>query len=336
MSKKLSAPQKKKLESIGVKGVKTDEEAKLAMIAFLEKEGIDDNDDETYDDLFDMCEAIYEGSDTENDDLVEEVDEEELEEELEDELEDEEEDEDELEDEEEDKKPAKKAPKKAAKKAPKKTAKKEEAEEEVEEKPVPKKKSKKRINPKENEDDAAKFDGLKEATENLAPDYDFEFNFIANGGVTVKFLGNNGKRVFYSFDSPKFVKDSETNEISARVYFPSLKEIDKVEKLFSPDYFTIKADWSSNLLVQDVTLSEFTELIKSEENSKELGAILKRLGKKDEKLGKNREKMEADLKSEKEEKIKKIKSKPKKEEPKKEEPKKSVKKKAPKKEASKK
>lgn len=269
---KLSKEQKKNLSEIGIDNVKTVEEGEKRMKEFLAKEGIEDLE-EDFDDLYEMASIMYPDSEKQSDDLVDEI-EDELEEELEDELEDELEEELEEELEDEDKEETKKPSKKKSKKAPVKKA---------------KKKSTKRLNPKENEEDAAKYDDLIQAVKDIDEKSSFQFNFIANGGLTVKFAGNNSKKVLFSFDSPK-VRDEE---IIARVYFPSIKDESKLVEIFGEDY-EMKPDWSTNILVHDVKIEDFVSIIN--DSNEEMLNILNSLGKKDERLGKNRKKMEDDLK----------------------------------------
>jgi len=284
-SEKLSKAQVKQLQSIGIKNAKDVEAGRKAMIAFLHSEDIEDVDEDTFDELFEMSSLMYEGSDKENDELAEEVEaEEDLEAEIEAEVE-----EEEMEEEEEDTKPAKKTPK------PKATKPKAEKKDKV-------KRVTKRLDPKNNPEDAKRYDALVSAVEALSPDDAFDFNFIANGGVTVKFLGDNSKRAFFSFDSPK----CKGEQILARVYFPVLKKEDDVRSLFGEDY-EIKSDWSGNHLVHDVDVNDLVTLMT--DDAEKFQAILTGLGKKDEKLGKNRKKMMDDLKSDKEEKVAAIKSK---------------------------
>ena len=75
-TEKLTTAQIKDLDGVSIKGVKTVEEARKKMIAYLNKQEIDDVDEETYEELYDMVEAIYDDTDEALDAAVEEVDDE--------------------------------------------------------------------------------------------------------------------------------------------------------------------------------------------------------------------------------------------------------------------
>jgi hypothetical protein len=172
----------------------------------------------------------------------------------------------------EEKKPAVKKPEpKADKKAPVKKA---------------DKKASKRLNPKENKEDAALYDVFKKALSKFG---EFEFNFIANGGCSVKYLGKNSTKVFFSFDSPKMTD----GKIVGRVYSSAVKTDEKLAEMFGED-FEIKKDWSGIPIMIDISLDEIIVALK--ENKEVFEAFLKNLEGKDTKLGKNREKMEEQLK----------------------------------------
>lgn len=277
-SEKLSKAQVKQLQSIGIVKCKDVEDGRQKMIEFLHSESIEDVEEDSFDELFEMASLMYDGSDAENNDLAEEVEEEDLEAEIEAEVEEEEVEE----------KPKKKGKAKTEKTPKAKTDK--------------VKRTTKRLDPKNNPEDAKRYDELLEAVQALSPDDSFDFNFIANGGVTVKYLRENSKRAFFSFDSPK----SKEGKILARVYFPVLKKEEDVKDIFGEDY-EIKADWSGNHLVHDVELNELVTLMTAD--AEKFQAILTSLGKKDEKLGKNRQKMEDDLKQTKTEEVEKLKGK---------------------------
>lgn len=311
---KLTKAQAKKLSEIGIEA-KNMEDARTQMIEFLAKNDIEDVDEDPFDELYDMCAVMYEDSEEEMDDMVEE----EVEEEDEDESDDSDDDSDEDEDEDEEDEDEEPAPKKSkkSKKSPVKKEKPAKKDKKKADKPAKKEKKSraKRLNPKENKDDAAKYDVLKEALSEMG---EFAFNFIANGGVSVKYLGKNASKVFFSFDSPKVAADGT---ITGRVYLSSVKDEEVIYQLFG-DEIEIKKSWSGNLLVTDFSLEDLAQAIT--DNSEEFEKVLQTLGKKDEKLGKNRDKMEKDLKASKKAKATaKKKAKPAKEEA--EEPKKSKK-----------
>ena len=266
----LTKDQIKSLAKVGITKVETQEVASEKMIAFLKKQEITGVEDDGFDSLLEMVEAMYEGSEDGNDKLAEEVVADEkksskkkvavIEEEKEEEIEE---------------KPKKKSSLPAKKEAApiKKEAKKDAV-----------KKVSKRLDPLNNEEDAAKFEPLKKAL-----GAKFEYNFIVNGGITAKYLGKNVKKNFLSIDSPKVVD----GEIVGRVYLSSIRDEKKLRKLFGDD-FEIKKSWSNNLLVVDVPLKELISIIKTKKE--EFQEIVDSLFKKDEKLGKSRQKMEDDLK----------------------------------------
>lgn len=300
-AEKLTPAQIKELAKVGITA-STMEEARTKMIDYLKKQDIDDVEDESYQELYDMVDAIYDDTeeaidaaadelDDEEDDTTDESDDEEEDDEEEDESdEDEEEDEEDEEEIEEQAEVEQKANDKKQKKVEKKVEKK--AKEKVEKKPT------KRLNPLQNDDDAAKYAPLKKVLSGS----EFEFNFIANGGVSVKYLGKNSKKVFLSFDSPKVTKDGE---IVGRVYLSSVKDEEVLKNLFGEDIET-KKSWSGNILIVGISINELADALKT--NRKAFDEVLANLSKKDEKLGKNREKMEAELKKENAEKATKKKS----------------------------
>lgn len=301
MSTKLTKKEIATLKTdCGIKDVTTREEATEKMVEFLEANEIDDLDNVPFEELVSMTEVMYEGSDDESEDLADEVEEEDQEEEEEDQEDETEEEDEDLEDEEKEEEEEDNEPKtKVKSKTKAKTESKTETKEKT--KSSPKRKNRK-LDPKNNPEDAKKFDKLISTIKDQFSDHNFEFNFIANGGLTVKFLGENSKRAFFSFDSPK----NKDGVISARVYFPTIKDEQKIRDLFDNQY-EVKPDWSDNILVRDIGLTELVEFF--EEKSDELQTLLKNFGAKDSKLGKNRDKMEEELKKGKVEKAKSIKSK---------------------------
>lgn len=353
---KLSPDQIKELATIKITGVKTVEDASAKMISYLAKNEIDGVDDESYQELFNMSEVIFQGSDEELDEAAKEVapkkatnkatkiapivDEEEEEDEDEDEDEDDEdeeedevtlddmkaaliasglkkkavseltekkiiaaynklqeEDEDEDEDEAEEVAPAPKA--KPALKA--NVAETPKAKPAVAKTVVAKKVSKK-ISPLTNPEDEAKFDKFKADLTKLLKGHEVGFNFIANGGLSVRIIGKNGSKVILSYDTPKYDKDEK---IVASVFMPT-KDEKLLSELFGED-IEIKSAWSGALHATNLSFSDVIGAFK--ENKETLDKLVNSIIKKDEKLGKNREKMEADLKSTKTAKIEEIKAK---------------------------
>jgi len=285
-----------KLQEVGIKGVTSEAEARTKMIEFLQENDIEDVDDDPMDELYLMVEAMYDGSDAELDDASEDDEEEDDVEETdaddsdEDEEEDDEEEDDEEEEDEEDEEDDAEEVEKANDKVQKKTVAKAKKQATAKATASGTKKSSKRLNPLENKEHAEKYDGLKDVLNERG---DFEFNFIANGGVSIKHLGKNSKKVFLSFDSPKVTKEGE---IVGRVYLSSVRDEDVLQGLFGDDIET-KKSWSGNILIIGMPLEELVSTL--DENWEEFQAVLDKLSKKDEKLGKNRAKLEKDLKAEK-------------------------------------
>ena len=373
---KLTSEQIKELAAIKITGVKTVEDASAKMISYLAKNEIDGVDDESYQELFNMSEVIFQGSDDELDEAAKEVAPKkadkkatkvapivaEEEDEDEDEDEDEEEDEDETEAEDEvtleDMKVAliasglkKKAVSElsekkiiaAYSKLQEEDDEDEDEEDEAEEvapapkkgtvKPVAKpvvakpavakavvaKKVSKKISPLTNPEDEAKFDKFKADLTKLLKGHEVGFNFIANGGLSVRIIGKNGSKVILSYDTPKYDKDEK---IVASVFMPT-KDEKLLSELFGED-IEIKSAWSGALHATNLSFSDVIGAFK--ENKETLDKLVNTIIKKDEKLGKNREKMEADLKSTKTAKIDDIKAKGKTKEKEVEEPAKDKKK----------
>ena len=283
-NEKLSPSQVKDLAKVGITA-STMEEARTKMIDYLKKQDIDDVEDESFQELYDMVDAIYDDTEEALDAAADELDDEI--EETDDDNEEEDDEEEDDDDEEEDDEPIVKKAKVESKANDKKQAK---VEKKVEKKAkeTGDKKPSKRLNPLQNDDDAERYAPLKSA---LKGD-EFEFNFIANGGVSVKYCGKNSKKVFLSFDSPKVTKEGE---VVGRVYLSSVKDEEVLKNLFGDDIET-KKSWSGNILVVGMSVTDLADALKK--NQKAFNEVLASLSKKDEKLGKNREKMEAELKRE--------------------------------------
>ena len=231
MAKKLSAAMANRLKSMGV-NVKTEEDARKKLLAVLENEGIEGMDGEDLDTLIDMAGSFLEGSDTEEEevdeeetddseeeeedddekdanDLADEVEEEEAEEETEEEDSEEEEtdDEDDSEEEEEEKKPA---------------AKKKE-----EKKPAAKKPTKRgvKLDPKNNEEDQDAFKPLRK----LFAEKEYVFTWLTNNGVTIKYIGKNGKRGICTIEN--CTKKTDGTIICNLYLLTMTKETDKLDDM---------------------------------------------------------------------------------------------------------
>lgn len=298
MAKKLSAAMAKRLKSMGV-NVKTEEDARKKLLAVLEKEGIEGMDDEDLDTLIDMAGSFLEGSDTEEEevdeeetddseeeedddekdanDLADEVEEEEAEEETEEEEDSEEEetdDEEEEEETEEEKKPAKKAAKKENKKP---AAKKKE-----EKKPAAKKPTKRgvKLDPKNNEEDQDAFKPLRK----LFAEKEYVFTWLSNNGVTIKYIGKNGKRGICTIEN--CTKKTDGTIICNLYLLTMTKETDKLDDMG----IAYDLCWTKAPFMKGITLEEAIEILE-----KVFDIVTSFVTTVDKRLGANRKKMEENL-----------------------------------------
>ena len=295
MAKKLSAAMAKRLKSMGV-NVKTEEDARKKLLAVLEKEGIEGMDDEDLDTLIDMAGSFLEGSDTEEEevdeeetddseeeedddekdanDLADEVEEEEAEEETEEEETDDEDDSEEEEEEtEEEKKPAKKSAKKETKKP---AAKKEEK------KPAAKKPTKRgvKLDPKNNEEDQDAFKPLRK----LFAEKEYVFTWLSNNGVTIKYIGKNGKRGICTIEN--CTKKTDGTIICNLYLLTMTKETDKLDDMG----IAYDLCWTKAPFMKGITLEEAIEILE-----KVFDIVTSFVTTVDKRLGANRKKMEENL-----------------------------------------
>ena len=292
MAKKLSAAMAKRLKSMGV-NVKTEEDARKKLLAVLEKEGIEGMDDEDLDTLIDMAGSFLEGSDTEEEevdeeetddseeeedddekdanDLADEVEEEEEETDDEDDSEEEEEEtEEETEEEEEEKKSAKKETKKPA-------AKKKE-----EKKPAAKKPTKRgvKLDPKNNEEDQDAFKPLRK----LFSEKEYVFTWLSNNGVTIKYIGKNGKRGICTIEN--CTKKTDGTIICNLYLLTMTKETDKLDDMG----IAYDLCWTKAPFMKGITLEEAIEILE-----KVFDIVTSFVTTVDKRLGANRKKMEENL-----------------------------------------
>lgn len=296
MAKKLSAAMAKRLKSMGV-NVKTEEDARKKLLAVLEKEGIEGMDDEDLDTLIDMAGSFLEGSEDE-----EETEEEETEEEETDDSEDEEEEEedddekdandladeveeekpeedseeeetDDEEDSEEEEKPAKKSSKKETKKP---AAKKEEK------KPAAKKPTKRgvKLDPKNNEEDQDAFNPLRK----LFSEKEYVFTWLSNNGVTIKYIGKNGKRGICTIEN--CTKKTDGTIICNLYLLTMTKETDKLDDMG----IAYDLCWTKAPFMKGITLEEAIEILE-----KVFDIVTSFVTTVDKRLGANRKKMEENL-----------------------------------------
>ena len=289
MAKKLSAAMAKRLKSMGV-NVKTEEDARKKLLAVLEKEGIEGMDDEDLDTLIDMAGSFLEGSDTEEEevddekdanDLADEVEEEEAEEETEEEEDSEEEetdDEDDSEEEEEETEEEKKPAKKAAKKETKKPA----AKKKEEKKPAAKKPTKRgvKLDPKNNEEDQDAFKPLRK----LFAEKEYVFTWLSNNGVTIKYIGKNGKRGICTIEN--CTKKTDGTIICNLYLLTMTKETDKLDDMG----IAYDLCWTKAPFMKGITLEEAIEILE-----KVFDIVTSFVTTVDKRLGANRKKMEENL-----------------------------------------
>lgn len=285
MAKKLSAAMAKRLKSMGV-NVKTEEDARKKLLAVLEKEGIEGMDDEDLDTLIDMAGSFLEGSDTEEEevdeeetddseeeedddekdanDLADEVEEEEAEEETEEEETDDEDSEEEEEETEEEKKPAKKATKKETKK------------------PAAKKPTKRgvKLDPKNNEEDQDAFKPLRK----LFSEKEYVFTWLSNNGVTIKYIGKNGKRGICTIEN--CTKKTDGTIICNLYLLTMTKETDKLDDMG----IAYDLCWTKAPFMKGITLEEAIEILE-----KVFDIVTSFVTTVDKRLGANRKKMEENL-----------------------------------------
>lgn len=286
MAKKIDPTILERCAALGIKKVKTEDEAREKLLKILAENDIDGMEEEDTDSLLDMCESMVDTVEDEADDRTDdEIEADELaDEEADDEVEDEAEDdsEDEAEDEpEEPKKPAKKEEKKVAKKEEKKPAKKEDKKTE---KPAEKKKIGKRgikVDPKNNKDDRKAFKVL----ERFFPTDKYEYCWIVTNGVTIKYKGKNSSRAIISIDS---CSRKENGEITGNLYLPTFAK--SLETLDNAD-IEYEIAWNGTPFIRAAKFSELDELL--EEFLEQMEEFV---GKIDKRLGDNRQKMEDNLK----------------------------------------
>lgn len=297
MATKISKVNTERLKKLGITA-KTEEEAKEILIKRLEAAGIPGMDEESIDNLIDIVGSFAEleepeaepeeepsAHDQQADELAEEAAEEEAEaaaEEPEPEAEPEEEPEEEA--------PAPKSKKAApAKKETKKESKPKA------EKPVPAKKTKEQKPSKRNakgtrlkpQTIAEHMDLLRKALAEFFPEPEFKYVAVSQG-ISIKYGGTNSKPVAIMFENV-YSKDGEfaTTNVVLNT-FRSQAAQDKLEE----DGLTFDLTWNSLPWLKGISWSDAMEVVKTY-----LPDIKAAVSTADTRLGKNREKMEADLKA---------------------------------------
>lgn len=316
MAKKVSDAIAKQLKKLGIKNVKTEDEAREKLLAILEKNGIEGMEDEDTESLIDMAESFIEDDDedtdaadaeeTDSDDESEDDETEDEDEELADEAE---------EDEDEDEKPAKKSAKKQDKKPAKKAAKKSDDEDEDEDdaeededdedekpakksakkqeakkadkKPAAKKQSSSRgvkLFPQKNEDDRSYFKPLHKV---FSPK-EFDYAWVSTSGVNIRNNGGNSKRSLVLIENCTIKQKDGKDVVFCNLYFPILNGHTECLDEAGIDY---KPCWNGAPMIKEIPMEEAIEIIEEV-----LDELVKLAGKIDKRLGDNRKKMEASLK----------------------------------------
>lgn len=317
MAKKISDAIVKQLKKLGIKNVKTEDEAREKLLAILEKNGIEGMEDEDTESLIDMAESFIEDDDDEDTETAEaeETDSDESEDEDEDEDEDEELADEAEEDEDEDEKPAKKSAKKQDKKPAKKAAKKSDEDDEDEDdaeededdedekpakksakkqeakkadkKPAAKKQSSSRgvkLYPQKNEDDRSYFKPLHKV---FSPK-EFDYSWVSTSGVNIRNNGGNSKRSLVLIENCTIKQKDGKDVVFCNLYFPILNGHTECLDEAGIDY---KPCWNGAPMIKEIPMEEAIEIIEEV-----LDELVKLAGKIDKRLGDNRKKMEASLK----------------------------------------
>ena len=278
MAKKISDQLAKQLKKLGIKNVKTEDEAREKLLAILEKNGIEGMEDEDTESLIDMAESFIEdddedtetaeAEDAEEDEDTEDSEDDDEDEELADEAEEDEDDED------EDEKPAKKSAKKQeAKKADKK--------------PAAKKQSSSRgvkLYPQKQEADRSYFKPLHK----IFPPKEFDYAWVSTSGVNIRNNGGNSKRSLALIENCTVKQKDGKEVVTCNLYFPILNGHTECLDEAGIDY---KPCWNGAPMIKEITLEEAVEIIEEV-----LDELVKLAGKIDKRLGDNRKKMEASLK----------------------------------------
>lgn len=164
------------------------------------------------------------------------------------------------------------APKKAAeKKAPKKA-------EDKGEKKIGKRGLK--LDPKNNEDDRAEFEALKE----LFPEDEYAYAWVASAGVTIKHIGKNSQRAMLLIENCSKQADGS---VKCNLYLPTFTKQTDVLDEAGVEY---EKCWSGAPFIKGTTMAESIEVIKSL-----MPHIIATVQKIDKRLGENRAKMEESL-----------------------------------------
>ena len=292
MAKKLSDQLVKRMKTIGIKGVKTEDEARKKLLSFLEKQGIEGMEEEDTDSLIEMAESfgdedeVMNEAEQEAEDLAEEAEEdeeedeeEESEEEAEEPAEDDDEEEEESDESEEDEEPEEEPAPKSKKATTKKEVKKEEK------KPAAKKRksSSVKLNPKKNEEDRKYFKVFGK----LFPESDYNYAWVSTNGVNIKNKGKNSNRSLVLIENCTLREKDGKEVVTCNLYFSILNHKEDVLKEKDIDFENC---WNDTPMIKNLTFDEVVETI--EEVYEHITGLVNKV---DKKLGENRKKMEESL-----------------------------------------
>lgn len=300
MATKISKVNAERLKKLGI-SAKTEEEAKKILLDRLEKAGIPGMDEETIDNLIDIVGSFAElegeaeekaapadptPAEAQADELAEEAAEEEAEAAAEEDPEPEAEPEEEPTEEE-----AAPAPK-SKKAAPKKAAPAKKAEKAAEDKPAkeskkkPSKRNEKgtRLKPQTNPDD---LEMLRKALSKFFPEKEFQYVTVSQG-ISIKFGGANSHPVAIMFENV-YAKEGEL--ATTNVVLNTFRSQASQDKL-ADDGVDFVPTWNNLPWLKGISWSDAMEIVKTY-----LPDIKSAVSTADTRLGKNREKMEADLKA---------------------------------------
>lgn len=263
---KLSSAFAKQLKGMGF-NCKSEEDARAKLLAALEKEGVDGMEDETLQTLIDMVDGFRDTVDDEVEDEIEEVD-------------DEVDDVDSLADEVEDEEAELEKKEEVSEKETVKIDTEEETPKGEIQKMAPKRERKTAsIDVKNNPSDKKL---IVEAFNKMFPEGEYLYVPISNG-MSVKYIGENSKRLAFSFMNMKRKDDT----VMGNLYLNALtKELDKLNEL-GIEYILSSLDIP---FVKAVTIAEANDILKDV-----VDIFMSLIKRNDKRLGKNRKKMEANL-----------------------------------------
>lgn len=283
----LSKQDIKELSSVGITGIIDIEEARQIIIEKLANEhDTPGMEDEPLDVLIDILKACVNDS---NEDEDEEEGEDELPEEDDDDELPEDEEGDEEEDEDEDElmsqaaEEAKEA-KKAANEKKEQAKKAKEAEASLKQAKQTAKRKSNRLDPQNNEEDRKPFEYFRE----FFPELMYEFAWVKNAGVSIKYKGENASRGVLLIEA---ALRKEDGTITCNCYFNTMtKNVEEFEKA----NYEFKRSWNNVPFLSKVTFQEVLEALNTFKKF-----IKDKAQATDKKLGENRQKMEDDLNAEK-------------------------------------